>query len=90
MTTVEAVYEHGVLRPVNRVELPEGTRVRLEITTSDVPEEDRRPAATSGPRRRSRLLAGFGAVTPTREPEDWQAVRKDVEQAIADEATSQS
>ena len=28
---VEAVYEKGVLRPVEKLELPEGVRVRLRI-----------------------------------------------------------
>ena len=28
---VEAVYEKGVLRPLEKLDLPEGTRVRLRI-----------------------------------------------------------
>ena len=31
------------------------------------------------------LLTGYGAVTPTRKPEDWRAVREVVEQGIVDE-----
>lgn len=34
----------------------------------------------------STILAGYGAVTPARKPEDWRAVREAVEQGIADEA----
>lgn len=33
----------------------------------------------------SKLLAGYGAVAPTKRPEDWHAVREAVEQAIAEE-----
>lgn len=33
----------------------------------------------------SKLLAGYGAVTPTKRPEDCHAVREAVEQAIAEE-----
>ena len=33
----------------------------------------------------STLLTGYGAVTPTRKPEDWRAVREVVEQGIVDE-----
>ena len=28
---VEAIYENGVLRPLKKLDLPEGTRVRLRI-----------------------------------------------------------
>ncbi len=33
----------------------------------------------------SRLLAGFGAATPTQKPEDWRKVRAEMEAAIAEE-----
>jgi predicted DNA-binding antitoxin AbrB/MazE fold protein len=31
MTTIEAIYEHGVFRPLNPVILPENSRVHLQI-----------------------------------------------------------
>ena len=34
---------------------------------------------------RSQLLAGFGAVTPRSRPENWTAVREEVERALAEE-----
>lgn len=46
------------------------------------------PTATR-PRRRSKLLAGFGAVAPTNRPEDWRTVREEVAQAIGREAMGQ-
>jgi hypothetical protein len=36
----------------------------------------------------SRLLAGFGAVTPRQRPEDWRKVRAVVEEAMAEEAAA--
>ena len=34
MKTIHAIYENGVFRPVDRVELPEGTRVNIVLQTS--------------------------------------------------------
>lgn len=36
---IEAVYEHGVLRPVTPLDLPEGERVDLMLVTSLVAKE---------------------------------------------------
>jgi AbrB family looped-hinge helix DNA binding protein len=38
----------------------------------------------------SRLLAGFGAVSPTRRPEDFAAHREEFEREVAEEASSES
>jgi hypothetical protein len=37
----------------------------------------------------SRLLAGFGAVTPIQKPEDWRKVRRDMVAAIAEEVNKE-
>jgi hypothetical protein len=37
----------------------------------------------------SRLVAGFGAVAPRQKPEDWQQVRRSVEQAMSEEAATE-
>jgi hypothetical protein len=37
----------------------------------------------------SRLLAGFGAVTPRHKPEDWRKIREDMEEAIAEEVAEE-
>ena len=34
-TTVKAVYENGVFRPVNPIDLPEGTPVEFTLTMED-------------------------------------------------------
>lgn len=36
--TITAVYENGVLRPLKPLELPENTRVRLQIEKSEAPD----------------------------------------------------
>ena len=38
----------------------------------------------------SRLLAGYGAVTPAARPEDWQAVRETTEQLVAEEVARET
>jgi hypothetical protein len=37
----------------------------------------------------SRLLAGFGAVTPRQRPEDWRKIREDMEAAMAEEVSKE-
>jgi predicted DNA-binding antitoxin AbrB/MazE fold protein len=38
MSTIEAIYEHGVFRPVEPVALPENSRVHLQIVNGASPE----------------------------------------------------
>lgn len=42
--TVEAIYEEGVLKPVQPISLAEGTRVSLVIKTTDEREVGQSPA----------------------------------------------
>ena len=42
-----------------------------------------------GKPERSRLLAGFGAVTPKHKPEEWQKVRVEIEEAMAEEVVNE-
>jgi hypothetical protein len=37
----------------------------------------------------SRLLAGFGAVTPRHKPEDYRLVRAEMEEAMASEVSDE-
>lgn len=39
---IEAVYEHGLLRPVIPLDLPEGERVGISLTTSTIDKAARR------------------------------------------------
>ena len=41
-------------------------------------------------RAESKLLAGFGAVSPYKKPEDYKAIREQVEQRIAEEVTTET
>jgi predicted DNA-binding antitoxin AbrB/MazE fold protein len=38
MTTIEVVYEHGVLRPLTPLSLREGQRVQVQLATEDAPQ----------------------------------------------------
>jgi antitoxin PrlF len=37
----------------------------------------------------SRLLAGYGAATPTQKPENWKKIREDMEAAMAEEVVAE-
>lgn len=39
-TSIEAVYENGVFRPLTEVSLPEGGRVQLALRSAESPESD--------------------------------------------------
>jgi len=43
---VEAIYEHGHLRPLEPLQLPEGTRLRVILLTRDETGARRTPAET--------------------------------------------
>jgi predicted DNA-binding antitoxin AbrB/MazE fold protein len=46
MKEIEAIYERGVLRPVEPLELPEGTRLELILVSRVKPSENGGTAAT--------------------------------------------
>ncbi len=47
-TRVEAVYEHGMLRLMEPISLPEGTHVEVTVTTKESVRQDRVPAEILG------------------------------------------
>lgn len=59
-----------------RLGLKPGDKVRFEVDGEDV----RIRIATS------KLLEGFGAVTPRERPEGWKTVWGDIKQAVGEEA----
>lgn len=74
--TFEAVYEKGVLRPVESLSLPEKAWVRVTIEWVRVTIEDDKPA-------REELAAYFS-------PEEWEfALRDDISLSAVREALSQ-
>jgi predicted DNA-binding antitoxin AbrB/MazE fold protein len=64
MKYIEAVYERGHLRPVEPIELPEGTRLRLTLLTRDETSARRTPAE---------ILAEIASLPLEGEEEDSQA-----------------
>jgi AbrB family looped-hinge helix DNA binding protein len=68
-----------------QVTIPAAIRARLGLRPRDrvrfeiVGDEVRLSPA------RSRHLTGFGAVRPHKRPEDWNAVRDDVERLVAED-----
>jgi AbrB family looped-hinge helix DNA binding protein len=68
-----------------QITLPAEMRHRLGIKPRDivriVPVKD----GVKIERAESRLLKGFGAVTPHERPENWRAIREEVEEGIAEE-----
>lgn len=57
MTIIDAIYEHGVFRPVRQVTLTEGTRVEIVLPQAVSPPSGRAAAAK---------LASLAAMAPPR------------------------
>ncbi|MCA1667169.1 MAG: AbrB/MazE/SpoVT family DNA-binding domain-containing protein [Thermomicrobia bacterium] len=72
-----------------QITLPAEERARLGIKAKDtvriVPVAD----GVRIERAESKLLKGFGAVTPHHRPEDWKAIRGAVEEGIAEEVVKE-
>lgn len=72
-----------------QITLPAEMRHRLGIKPKDtvriVPVE----GGVKIERAESKLLRGFGAVTPHNRPEDWKAIREEVETGIAEEVVKE-
>jgi predicted DNA-binding antitoxin AbrB/MazE fold protein len=48
---VDAIYDHGVFRPIEPLVLPEGTRVHVRVESeSDLPPIENAPAKLRSPR----------------------------------------
>jgi antitoxin PrlF len=62
-----------------RLGLKPKDRVRFEVEGDEVKIK---PAP-------SRILAGFGAVPARQQPEDWQQIREEMEQAMAEEVVAE-
>jgi predicted DNA-binding antitoxin AbrB/MazE fold protein len=61
-TTVEAIYEQGVLRLLQPLALAEGTRVTVIVITQELPAESRTPAD---------MLAAIAALPMEAEGEEF-------------------
>ena len=47
--TFLAVYENGVLRPLETIDVEDGVRVRVEVRTDELAPDGPEPTATDGP-----------------------------------------
>ncbi len=65
---VEAIYSHGVLEPLDSLDLPEGQRVRLTIEAIDGRTEAEREAARHALiARLKKSPLSYGGPMPTRD-----------------------
>jgi predicted DNA-binding antitoxin AbrB/MazE fold protein len=60
--TLQAIYEQGMLRLMQPVDLPEGTSVKVIITPNDSTQEEKNPAD---------ILAQIAALPLESEPENF-------------------
>jgi predicted DNA-binding antitoxin AbrB/MazE fold protein len=58
---VEAIYEHGVFRPVRKVTLPDRSRVRLTLVPLGAPNSKTRDRLVKRQRKALLDIAGIGA-----------------------------
>ncbi|MCG3162932.1 MAG: hypothetical protein JMDDDDMK_04301 [Acidobacteria bacterium] len=72
---IEAVYEHGVLRPVAPLDLPEGERVELAIVASSEAEARRLSKAERDAREIEIINRNIDELSA----EAWDALRYQVE-----------
>lgn len=72
-----------------QVTIPAAIRARLGLKPKDVVRFEIEGNEVKLKPATSRLLPGFGAVTPKEKPENWRKVRAEVEEAIADEVAAE-
>jgi antitoxin PrlF len=72
-----------------QVTIPAEIRHRLGLKPKDMVRFEVEGDAVKLKPAPSRLLAGFGAATPTQKPEDWRKIREDMEAAIAEEVVAE-
>src|ERR687895_2133279 len=72
-----------------QVTIPAEIRHRLGLKPKDLVRFELAGDAVKLKPAPSRLLAGFGAATPTQKPEDWRKIREDMEAAMAEEVAAE-
>ena len=63
MKTIEAVYEHGVLRPLEPLALPEGARVRVSVAGKPASGEKPAKKVSESQKTPAQILAEIAALT---------------------------
>jgi antitoxin PrlF len=86
---VQMKVRETTLTQKGQVTIPQEIRARLGLKPKDkVRFEMQGDVVTLRPAT-SKVRRGFGAVTPRERPEDWRAVRAEMEQAIAEEVVAE-
>lgn len=68
-----------------QVTIPVEIRVRLGLKPRDMVCFEIEGDVVKLKPARSKLLEGYGAVSPRKRPENWRKVRAEIEQAVAEE-----
>ncbi len=61
-TKVEAIYEHGVLRPRQPLPLEDGTQVDVLVLSEDTPQAVEKPRAPQDKRTPAQIMAEIAAL----------------------------
>ena len=72
-----------------QVTIPAEMRAELGLKPGDVVQFEEHDGRWIVAPRRSRLADIYGAVTPRSSPENWRAVREEVEAAVAREVVAE-
>jgi AbrB family looped-hinge helix DNA binding protein len=72
-----------------QVTIPAEIRARLGLKPKDLVRFEVEGDVVRLKPASSRLLDGYGAVTPRKRPEDWHKVRSEMEQALAEEVEAE-
>jgi AbrB family looped-hinge helix DNA binding protein len=75
--------------PKGQVTIPAEIRAKLGLKPKDMVRFELEGDAVKLKPATSRLLEGFGAVTPKEKPEDWHKVRREMEEAMAAEVVAE-
>ncbi len=72
-----------------QVTIPAAVRKYLGLKPGDSVRFELAGDMVSLKRARSKLMQGFGAVSPRNKPENWKQVRAETERAIAEEVIAE-
>jgi antitoxin PrlF len=94
---ISTLYNKGITMPdletrvtqKGQVTIPAEIRHRLGLKPKDVVRFEVAGNEVKLKPAPSRLLAGYGAATPTQKPENWKKIREDMEAAMAEEVVAE-
>jgi antitoxin PrlF len=94
---ISTPYNKGITMPdletrltqKGQVTIPAEIRNKLGLKPKDIVRFELAGDAVKLKPASSRLLAGYGAATPTQKPENWKQIREDMEAAMAEEVVAE-